>query len=78
MAILARHLSTRTIRFRRFFAMNYDEVLERAERQIVVVREMSSNARRMVERAIEMRKRPNRFLVRSGCICNGTPQARIA
>lgn len=40
------------------FAMKYEDVLMRSERQAELARKMSDKARRMIDQAIEMRGKP--------------------
>lgn len=44
-------------------AMKYDGLIESSKRQAARAREMSDSARKMIDRAIEMRKGPLRFVM---------------
>jgi hypothetical protein len=44
------------------FAAKYDELLKRSYRQAALARQMRNQARRMIDNAIEMRRRPFRFV----------------
>jgi len=61
MAILPNTLPKGTRKPTAIFAIKYDELLKRSQRQAALAREMSNKARRMIKNAIEMRERPVRF-----------------
>lgn len=64
MAILARPSPQEPEHFATILSTKYDEVLKRAQRQVTLAREMSINARRMIDCAVEMREGPHHSVVR--------------
>jgi hypothetical protein len=64
MAILKKSLSAKEPkRPTPIFAMKYDELLKRSQRQVALAREMREKAEQMIDDAIGMRARPLRLVL---------------